>query len=121
MRMAIFDWAIALDGSLKNGPVTLWWAKLRGPKMDPMELSFNQFKGFKIKVLPSGELNRQELKIVDVCRYGPRTIHDIAEDTKLSVYQVRQALSSRLIPRGLLKFDGDRIVLGKGVNPELKV
>lgn len=125
-KLAIFDVGFHMYGALEEGPVTIWYAKLRDRKPDPISWSFGA-EGSTLKAKPKnddiyGGLSSKETKVVEyICNHGPVSTQEILEHCSLSKATFHRLLQAVLLPRRLVARKvqggggrGDRTTYGIG-------
>ena len=105
-KMAIFDVAYHMYGNLEDGPITIWYAKLRDLKPDPFKWGFGG-AGSTIKTVisdPYKGLTPKEVQVVSyISNHGPVTTKQVLETCGLSKATWHRLLQARFLPRELVE------------------
>lgn len=107
-KLAVFDVMYHMYGQLEDGPVKIWYAKLRGEKPDPLLWSFNA-DGSQVKAVikdnnPFSGMVPKDVKVVEyIANKGQVSTTEILTDCGISRATFHRMLQSRLLPRELVR------------------
>lgn len=118
-KLAIFDVAFHMWGSLSDDTVLIYYAKMRDQKPDPIHWTFGA-DGSTLKAAVTEKsifdgMSPKEIKVLEyIINQGPVEMEKVLIGTGVSKATFNRLLQARFLPRGLVRRNGGGVGAGRG-------